>query len=270
VTLAAFLGFNYGLARFSGSIAALVAAFWFAPQLGIAYEGQVAESLQTTGLLNRFLCVGVIGFLIFMLGGWIVTKILVMLAEVGPRVSKTNSWLGFVAGGFQAAAAILLLLGGLFVMEPMVTQRSNAESLAEATIGKRFADKALRTTELTRQSLLAPVITAYNPFTRFPELNKFEQVQKSVAVLSSPGRINELLQHPAIRQLQGLPEIEQAYEELMADGDLKDVLKSGKEMDTSTAFKLLKHPAILRLVDHPKFMEEATRIINETNLVSQL
>ncbi|MEM7314301.1 MAG: hypothetical protein AAF497_14220, partial [Planctomycetota bacterium] len=191
-------------------------------------------------------------------------------AERGLRSSNFNRWFGFAAGGVQAAAALLLLFGGLFISEPLLLQRSNAQSLAEATLGKKVADQALRLTELTRSSLMAPYINTYNPFTRFPELNKFEQMQKSMAVLGNPEKINELLQHPALQQLESRPEIEDAVAELMGDESLNEFFKSGSEMNMTTAYQLLKHPAILKLVDQPGFMEEATRIINETKLVSQL
>ncbi|NND96339.1 MAG: hypothetical protein HKN47_03295, partial [Pirellulaceae bacterium] len=65
VTLvASFSGFRMGLTRMGASVVALGAAICVAPQLGISQEARFAQWLGTTGLINRFVSIAVVGLVI--------------------------------------------------------------------------------------------------------------------------------------------------------------------------------------------------------------
>jgi hypothetical protein len=120
--------------------------------------------------------------------------------------------------------------------------------------------------EKTRESRVGPVLETYNPFTRVPQLNRIQEVQQSVRVLSDPAKIEGLLHHPSMEQLQRRPEVRQAMQKLNSDPEIKNILHSGRSMDRTMAMTLLSHPAVLELVDQPGFMEEAVKVMQATNL----
>jgi hypothetical protein len=89
-------------------------------------------------------------------------------------------------------------------------------------------------------------------------------------VLSNPAKIDQLIHHPDITRLQERPEMKQAVDKLMSDPEITQILYSGKSIDRAGAMTLLNHPAVLELVDQPGFLEEANRIIDESDLFDGL
>jgi hypothetical protein len=262
--VAAFSGYRIGVAAIVGSIAAIVAAIAYAPSLGYEQELRFTQWFGTTGLLNRFLAVGVIGLgITFAVTG--------LAALVARRVCRKyagfdslNRWCGLGLGAVEGLIACLFFLGGMLVIVPTEKELTEMRS-ADNTCGQFLSKAILATTEHTHASRLGPIIEEYNPFVRCPQLNKVEEVQKSVRVLSDPKKIEELLNHPNIRKLQQRPEIKTLVSKLMDDPGIRDVLRSGKQMNRSMAMTLLNHPAVLELVDQPGFVEAATKAIRSTN-----
>ncbi|KKK73167.1 hypothetical protein LCGC14_2896540, partial [marine sediment metagenome] len=156
----------------------------------------------------------------------------------------------------------------LFVIDPI--ENAHAQSRSADDTRRQFLSKAISTTtEYTRASRLGPIIDQYNPFVRIPSLNKLEEVQKSVRVLSDPRKIDRLLKHPSIQQLQRRPEVRAVVRKLNDDPEIRNVLRSGRRMDRSMAMTLLNHPAVLELIDQPGFMEEATKVIRDADLIAR-
>ena len=265
VLLAAFSGFRLGFSKMGASLAAIAAAIWFAPQLGIQYESQFTEWFSTTGLLNRVIAIGSIGAGIALGGTIVLSFISGRILKNRPRLARTNSWLGFGTGAVQGAVAILLFLGGLLIVEPTELQRANQQVERPAT-SQKVSDAILTVTEHTHSSKLGPYIEKYNPFTRIPQLNKLEEIQKSVQVLSNPQKVGELLNHPSILQLKQRPEVTEAVNSLMSDPKINAVLNEGGKLDRGTVMSLLNHPALMELIDDEEFMEEASRVIKESQI----
>lgn len=267
IAIACFSGFRLGASRIAASLLGLAAAIAVAPQLGVSQEHRFTEWFGTTGLANRFLSVGVIGLAITLVATLMVVIITNRMMKDRPRLAKSNSWLGFLIGGAEAAIAVLLLLGGILIMEPMEQQRSHLRSPDDVrgqTVGKAITTVAMR----TRASQLGPVIDRYNPFTRIPQLNKIEKVQQTVGVLSDPGKIDNLIRHPDITRLQERPEMKRAVEQLMSDPEIKEILYSGEALGRDAVITLLNHPAVLELVDQPGFLEEANKIIEQSDALN--
>ena len=269
VLLAAFSGFRLGFSKMGVSLVAFAAAFWFASQLGIQYESQFTQWFGTTGLLNRFIAIGVIGLGIALLGTIILSWIAGLILKNRPRLASFNSWLGFGAGAIQGAVAVLLFLGGLLILEPVELQRAN-QQVESPEKSKSVSKAILAVTEHTHSSKLGPYIEEYNPFTRFPQLNKLEEVQKSVQMLSDTGKINDLMNHPNMMQLKQRPEVTEAVNSLISDPEIKAALKKGGVMSGKAVMNLLNHPALMQLFDDQEFMQEAKEIIKETKLLDNV
>ena len=109
----------------------------FAPGLGASREGLFTEWFGTTGILNRWLIIGVIGLLIAFVVGVIASVILKFILESRPRLSWFNGWLGFAAGGLNAAIAILFALGSIQTIAPLYqTQQQQIENGLQRNAGQ--------------------------------------------------------------------------------------------------------------------------------------
>ena len=269
IAIAGFAGFRMGATRIAISLVAIAAAIALAPKLGVSQEYRFAEWFGTTGLANRFLSIGVIGLSIILVATVIAVMITNRLLSNRPRLAKSDRWLGFVIGGAEGAIATLFLLGGILIMEPLEEQnaaRRGSDDVRGHAIGYAITTAAMK----TRASELGPVIDKYNPFRRIPQLNKIEKVQQTVSVLSDPAKIDGLIQHPEITKLQQRPEMKRAVSTLMSDPQIKQILYSGKPLDRAAVITLLNHPAVLELVDQPGFLEEANKIIEESDVFEGL
>ncbi len=259
----AFSGFRLGAVSILGSIGAIAAAIAYAPSIGYAQEVRFTQCFGTTGLLNRFLCVGVVGLAITLGVTGVVMFVAGKAFRKRPGLDKVNRWSGFGIGFVEGLAVCLFFLGGMLVLDPIEKEYGQSRSADDTR--RQFLLKAISTTtEYTRASRLGPIIDQYNPFVRFPGLNKVEEVRKSVRVLSDPRKIDGLLNHPSIQQLQRRPEVRAAVKKLHDDPEIRNVLRSGRRMDRSMAMMLFSHPAVLELLDQPGFIEEATKVIRDT------
>ena len=266
--LTAFMGFRIGAVAILGSIGAIAVAIAFAPEIGYSQEFRFTQWFGTTGLLNRFLCMGVIGVAIA-LG---VTGVVMFVARKSFRkrrfLDRVNRWSGFGIGVVEGLVVCLFFLGGMFVIDPTDKAHAQSQSTNEST-EPILARAISKVTESTRSSRLGPFVEENNPFVHFPELNKVEEVQKSVVVLSDPESINRLLNDPSILQLQQRPEVRTVIRKLKDDPKIRDILQSGRLMDRSMVMTLLEHPAVLELLDQPGFMDEAKKVIQSTNMSSR-
>ena len=262
IGMAGFIGHRMGAANLFGSFLAIGIAIWLAPSIGYAQEHRFAEWFGTSGLTNRILTVGTIGVVISLLVS--ITMIIAagLFFAKRPRWETANHGLGFVIGIVEGGLAVLLLFGGLLVLEPGQRERAaNAELL---DVRSRFVSKAVLTTcDAIHRSALGPKISQYNPFLHVPQLKQIEKVQQTAQVLSARDGINDLLGHPAIRTLQERPEVRQTVERLQSDPKIKAILESENGITRSDLRTLMDHPAVLELLDHPGFVREAAKVIEE-------
>jgi len=263
--LAAFSGFRIGAIAIAASLAGIAAAITYAPELGIQQEWRLTEWFGTTGLLNRLIAIGSAGLLIG-LAVLIVTQIVCgQFLRRHPSMNRSNRWLGFGVGTAEGLLAMLFLLGGVLVLEPIERERTANASVQSPSV-QRLSTWVVVAAEHTRRSNIGPWIEAYNPLVRYPELNQIEEIRKSVVVLSDPSKIQQVIDHPDVQKLRQRPDVQAAYEQVMQDPRIRAALYSGQKMSKSTALLLLNHPALLRLIDQPGFVAAARQTIRNTQL----
>ncbi len=263
--LSSFSGFRIGAAAMITSVAAIAVAVSYAPSIGYQHEWRFTQWFGTTGLMNRILCIGVVGLLITLGTSMLVMVVTGKLFLGRPNLNLKNKWLGFMIGGVEGVVATVVLLGGVLILEPMEQARID-KNIAQTERGKTISEFVLKIAGFTHASEIGPTIEQYNPFVRFPKLNKIEQVQKTVQTLSDPQKIERLMRHPEVQQLQSRPEVRTAVEKVMKDPEIRSALHSGTPMNRSIAITLLNHPAILELIDQPGFIDVATKAIQATNV----
>jgi len=262
----AFTGFRMGAMAMITSVAAIALAVTYAPSIAYQHQLRFTEWFGTTGLLNRFISIAAVGLSITIISSSIAILITGKLLSTRPTLDRSNRWLGFWIGGVEGVITAFILFGGVLILEPIEQDRTR-RAFTQTARGKQISRLVLATAQQTRDSQIGPYIEQYNPFVRFPELNKIEQVQKSVQILSDPKKIQRILERPEVRELQSRPEVRIAVEKVMKDPGIRNALRSGGPMNRSTALMLLNHPAILELIDQPGFLAAATKAIRNANVV---
>lgn len=252
-------GFKVGAVKALATVAGIAAAVWFGPQLTGDLELKLTEWFSTTGLTNRLLSLGLIGlamvlvsvFVSALISGWIFKKV--------PSIGSLNRGIGFLLGGAEAGVGLLVLLGGLIVVQPMLPSSTGQKAPVQQAINSGI-EKVI---EHTESSYVGQIVEQYNPFVKFPQLNCFSQVQKTVAVLQDPETVKQMINDPRIKILQEDPSMQEAIAMLKSDKAINEVLESGDINDQEKIMTIMNSPVVLHLLDQPGFVAEASKVIAE-------
>jgi uncharacterized membrane protein required for colicin V production len=122
--LSAFSGYRMGLVCVLTWVIAIGAAIRLAPSLGQEHELHFQEWLGTTGLLNRFVSIGVVGVLISFAVSTVLIVVTGRLLKKRQKLDDLNRWLGFSIGAIEGLLVCLFFLGGMLVIEPIEQQRA--------------------------------------------------------------------------------------------------------------------------------------------------
>lgn len=252
-------GFKVGAVKALALVAGIAAAVWYCPQWTGDLEPKLTQWLSTTGLTNRLLSlglisVGLISVIVLVVGGvsgWIFKR--------SSGLSALNRGTGFLLGGAEVAVGALVLLGGLVVVQPMLPAVTAEEAPVQKTINSAIA----KVVGHTESSYVGQIVEQYNPFVKFPQLNCFAQVQKTVAVLQDPNSVKRMINDPRIEALQEDSRMQEAIEMLKSDKTINEILASGDVDDPKKVMAIMNSPVVLHLLDQPGFMAEASKIIAE-------
>ena len=252
-------GFKVGAARTLATVAGIMLAVWFTPQFSGDLEQKLTEWISTTGLTNRLLSNGLISISIVLATVLVVGLITGGIFKRRPGLNSLNRWTGFVMGGAEAGVGLLVLIGGLIVVQPMLPTSSYSEAPLQHAITTNVANLI----EHTEQSYIGPVVEKYNPFVKYPQLNCFAEVQNTVAVLQDPVAVKKMIYDPRIKALQEDPSMQEAIEMLKHDKTINSILKSGGPDDMEKVMAIMNSPVVLHLLDQPGFLDEASQVIAE-------
>ena len=261
VGLSCYLGYRAGAIRALATVGGIVAAIYFAPQWAPSVESFLAEKLSLSGLMNRGASLGIVGLAVVVaviLIGRVLCRLLLSKDGLGP-LNGLNRWGGLLLMGGEAVIAIALLLGGILIVSP--EQEDLPSPPDSATLGERFNYQIDVVAAETRSGAIGRVLKKHNPFLKFPQLNKFKEIQQTVHVISDPTAMKQVITHPRIKELRGTPAVELAIINLEADEEIQQIISSGEPLDGEKIMTLLKSQVIMDLLDEPQFIEEASRII---------
>ncbi|MCA9143154.1 MAG: CvpA family protein [Planctomycetales bacterium] len=262
VMVAGFSGYRMGAVRLAGFFGGAAAAIAYAPTWGKAWEPQVAEFLGTSGLMSRVVSIGAIGLGITFASMIAMAIIARVLLEDRPRLEAMNRWTGFLFGGVQGTGVMLLLLGGILMVEPMAKERVAART-SEGAFARAVAERIVDVAGQTQKSRVGPFVMEYNPFQRVPQLAR---LQESMKVARDPQKLNRLMDSPNLDQLKQRPAMRRAIDSLSADAEIQQVLRSGKPIDTQAAMTLMSNPTIMKLLDEPGFVGEMSKVLDDLEL----
>ena len=259
VAAGCFSGFKVGAVRTLAMIAGIAAAVWFTPQFAGDLEPKLTEWISTTGITNRLLSIGLIGISIVAVTVLVLGLISGTIFKRSSGLNSMNRWTGFLMGGAEAGVGLLVLLGGLIVVQPMLPTSSDTEAPIQNAISTNVATLI----EHTQRSHIGPVIEKYNPFVKYPQLNCFAEVQNTFAVLQDPVAVKKMIYDPRIKALQEDPSMREAIDMLKSDKTVNSILKSGGPTDMGKVMEIMNSPVVLHLLDQPGFMAEASQVIAE-------
>jgi hypothetical protein len=212
--------------------------------------------------MSRAVSIGAIGLGITFAAMIAMAIIARVLLEDRPRLEAMNRWTGFLFGGVQGTGVMLLLLGGILMVEPMAKERVAART-SEGAFASAVAERIVDVAGQTRKSRVGPFVMEYNPFQRVPQLAR---LQESMKVARDPQKLNRLMDSPNLEQLKQRPAMRQAIDSLSADDEIQQVLRSGKPIDTQAAMTLMSNPTIMKLLDEPGFVGEMSEMLNDLEL----
>ena len=264
VGLSCYLGYRTGAIRALAPIGGIAAAIYFAPQWLPTVEPLLFQWFSFSGLLNRIASLGVIGLGCILVCLWIGKLFSRFFVRKNGSVDGLNRWGGLLMMGGEAVAGIALLLGGIVLISPEGKEAVMPES---ATFQQNLNYQLDVVAAQTRSESIGRVLEKHNPFVKFPQLNKFKEVQQTVRTISDPAAMNKVISHPRIRELQANQSIVQiAITELQADEKIQAILGSGEPLDREKVMALLNSQVLMDLLDQPAFVDEASKIIQELNL----
>ncbi len=259
--IAGLWGFYVGALRLVGFVGGLAGVYAFASPVGLWLSPYIARGFDTSPGATRLISLVAASGAIFLLTTVAVSIFSNRLLRNRPQLEDANRLLGFGIGGLQGAAAVLLLLSGILVVEPHAKQRVNAagkgdqNALARA-VSKRVVDIA----ERTRRSTIGSFVVAYNPFEKLPQL---KNLQSAVAVLSDPAKLQKAMRSRPAGRLRSKSEVRHAIESLAQDPQLRKLAESGKPLDKQTALSLLNHPGIAKLLEQPDLMRQLSEALSD-------
>lgn len=261
----AFSGFRIGALSVLTSLVTITAIIVYGPSISIQYEEKLSQLIGTTGLLNRGVCIA-IGAVVISFVVWLVVHFTIgRLVRRSPSLDKANRIAGFAIGSTQGMFAVVLLVGGILVMAPLQQRQMIQAGLVESEL-PTVSRLVMSANKHIDESPTGKLIARFNPFEKIPQLNQIDRFQRTASVLSDPAKINEVISHPSIQQLQNSDAVREAVNTLRRDEAIQSILYSGKAMDKSAAMTLLNHPAVLKLVDQPGFVEKANLAIQEIGM----
>ena len=252
-------GFKVGAVKALALVAGIAAAVWFAPQWTGDLELKLTQWLSTTGLTNRLLSLGLISFGLITITVFVVACISGWIFKRSPGVGSLNRGVGFLMGGVEMAVVALALLGGLFVVQPMLPTVTREEAPVQYALNLGVS----KVLEHTQSSYVGPMVEQYNPFVKLPQLNCFAHIQKTVAVLQDPIAVKRLINDPRIQALQQDTKMQEAIAMLKSDETINEVLRSGGLVDRKKIMAVMNSPVVLHLLDQPGFLAEASTVIDE-------
>ena len=266
VGLSCYLGYRTGVVRALASVGGIVAAVYFAPQWLPSVEPALNEWLPMSGLLKRGVLLGLVGLAIFaavVLIGRLVCRL--FLSKDGHGLANgLNRWGGLLIMGGEATVGIALLLGGILIISP--EQEDLSFPPDSATLQERLNHQIAIVAAETRSGAIGDVLEEHNPFVKFPELNKFKEIQQTVRTISDPAAMKQVITHSRIKELQDSPSVQTALTNFKADKVVQEIIGSGEPLDGSKLMNLLNSQVFMDLLDEPEFIDEASRIIEELNM----
>lgn len=231
-------------------------AIYYGPMIGTLCEDEFTNLLGTTGLTNRLLSIVVSTAAIMLVIDQFCKCLVVAILNERKGLQSLNRYLGGLLGCIQGIAAILLLVGGLFMIQSLTRTDSPGNDIpiqnTSLSLMNRITDEAHR-------SYIGGWVKRYNPYDKIPQLNRFKDIRETVQLLARPNRVQQLLSHPEMLRLKADPKIQQAIRELRDDPEIAKMLHGNRPLDTSAIMTLMDSPKLLELLDHPGFVESARR-----------
>lgn len=246
------IGFKMGFGRVFSSVAALAAAGYFAPSIGMNYEARFAEQFGTSGLTNRFLCIAAVGVLISLVTSLILSALIKSILSKRKTLTALNHFAGYAVGIVEGAAVVLMVLGAALSFQSWFRDVPTGEN--------QYAQWIETVAAKTRESAIGDLVRDNNPFEHYAPLAQTKHLHQTVQALRDGKNVDRLLNDPRVTALRADPNFESAMETLQSDSEIREFLQAGKPLDGEMSLRLMNHPAVLQLVDQEDFVTRVREV----------
>jgi hypothetical protein len=272
VGLSVLQGLWSGGLRLIGVVTGLVLALPVAAVLGRTLEDGVGAMTATSGLVARFISMGVVAAVVVAacsLGSRAVAR---RLRERYPSVKRWDPLLGAGMGLAEGSLIALMLLWGPLVLEPIARAhlsddgRDPRESEWQAAgVPQRpppspAARVVVAMAERVHASSLGGLAERTNPVEGSGLLSlaaDFAEVSRDREAMAW------LLERPVMEKIGSLPSVKDAVETLKADPELSRVFQGREGVDVADVRAVLESPTVLRLLDRTTVVRDVAPLTDE-------
>jgi uncharacterized membrane protein required for colicin V production len=218
VSFVAATGYRMGAIKALGLYGSLIVASLAARPLGSWCEPLCESLLGTNGLFSEIASMAIAGGVTLLVVITLTNVVSKWVTKDRPLINSINRWIGLGLGLVQGCLLVVIVLGGLLVLEPIAQQGM----FGELTGNRRGS--VLNCREL-RESTLGRCVASWNPFERVPRLRR---LQRS----ATPMQDASVLQEWA-NDSRGSSSLTSALQELAADPNMRALLESSRQQSSS-------------------------------------
>ncbi len=263
IGLSCYLGYRTGAARALVSIGGILAGVYLAPQWAPSVEPFLTEWFSVSGLLNRAISLSAVGLAIVVACYCVARLFCRFFLSKNNSADGLNRWGGLFIMGAEATVGIALLLGGILMIYPEQKELPVLEE--SANLRQRLNYQLNVVASTTRSGAIGTALKDHNPFVKFPQLNKFKEIQQTVRTISDPAKMKQIVTHPRIKDLQNNPSVQAAISKFEEDDSIQEILSGDEPLDSQKLMALLNSQVVMDLLDEPEFLDEATKIMEDLN-----
>jgi hypothetical protein len=255
-----------------GVVAGLVLALPLGALVGKSLEGAVGAMTATSGLLARFISMGIVAAVVIAACS-VASRVLARrLRERYPAVKRWDPLLGAGMGLAEGSLIALMLLWGPLVLEPIARAQLNDDgrdpregewrtgpaphrpppsplartvvSMADAVHQSALGGLAERTNPVAGSGLLALAAD-------FAEVSRDEDAMRW------------LLAQPVMDTIEALPSVQEAVETFKGDPALAGMFKERQGVTVDELRAVLESPVVLRVLDRTTVVRDVAPLTDE-------
>lgn len=266
LTLSIAQGLWRGLSGSAGLLVGTLVALILARPVGRAIEPLASSLFSVSGLMGRLVATLVAGALILIITSILVTWPIRRAIKARPTWRAWDRLIGGGAGALEGFLLVLVLLWAPKALEPFARARL-ADRQAEidqglptsaATLAADRQAQRIRTwAEAIDRSSLSGVVQATNPIADSSWMKLAEDFS---SISRHPQARDHFLQSDALKQLENLPSVKSAIDELKGDPELAG-LYSEHGISKDAIWKFLNSPRITSILDRSTITQDIEPLV---------
>lgn len=251
-----------GASELAGLLVGSVLAIALAPPIARGVEAPIGAAFGTTGLVNRFAAIALIGGVIIIAVGSVGGVVARRLMRDRPHWRRWDRYLGGAFGVVEGLVLGLMVLWVPLALEPIAESRlartewdDYAQTDSPPAPPPPGARAVLRMAREVRESVLGGVAQATNPV---PGSDLLALAADFAAVSRDPAAMDHLMSSPVMEEIQAMPSVVKSLELMRADDEVRAVIEGGRGVTADFLRTLVTSPTVLRVFDETTVVDDLT------------